>query len=179
MAWAGSTLVLAATHRDLGATENRQHVAIDPFQSNYWDDVGRLAVERAGLAGWTEVYEEYSSLQLPQLVKSGEEYDIVYIDGSHLFEDVFIDFYYVCRLVAVNGIVLLDDAAGSQVAKVLRFAQRNLSQALTEIDLGMYRLDGGRGLRYRLARRLGRVQLRAFQRVGKAERLACSMFKDF
>jgi len=179
MACGGSTLVFAASHRDLGCPPKKQHVAIDPFQASAWDDAGRLAIERAGLDGWTDVREALSSNELPRLAESREEYDIIYIDGSHLFEDVFVDLYYACRIASPNGIMLFDDASDKQIAKVLRFVRRNLGASLREIDLGEFRPDGGRNVKYRVARFLGKTQMRGFQRIGEAGRLAATVFKDF
>jgi hypothetical protein len=104
---------------------------------------------------------------------------LVYIDGSHLFEDVFIDFYYVARLLRDGGIVAFDDCADSNVAKVLRFITRNLNSVLTELDLDPYRLDSGRPLRYKAAKFLGKVQMRAFRKTGPAERSWDAKFSDF
>src|SRR4051812_29031097 len=41
MACGGSTLTFASTLRDLGQAPNRQHIAIDAWQSDGYDDVGR------------------------------------------------------------------------------------------------------------------------------------------
>ena len=40
----------------------------------------------------------------------GERFDMIYIDGSHEFDEVFVDAYYSYRLLSPGGIMLLDDS---------------------------------------------------------------------
>ena len=45
----GSCLVYTASHRDLaklGAKPEKQHTTIDPFQQDYWNDVGLLVTKK-------------------------------------------------------------------------------------------------------------------------------------
>lgn len=179
MCFGGSALVFTASHRDLGRPAARQHTALDPFQTSVWDEAGLVAVEREGLREHLDFRPAFSSLELPRLVNEKALFDLVYIDGSHLFEDVFIDFYYVARLLSDGGMVAFDDCADSHVAKVLRFITRNLNGTFKEVELGPYRMDGGKRLRYRVARLLGKTQLRAFQKTGAAERNWDAPFVDF
>lgn len=72
-------------------------------------------------------------------MQSGREIDTVYVDGSHLFEDVFIDFYYSCRLLKEEGYILFDDSTDEHVKKVLGFIRSNMKDHLQEIDLSPYR----------------------------------------
>jgi hypothetical protein len=104
------------------------------------------------------------------MVAAGERYDLIYVDGSHVFEDVFIDAYYSFRLVSENGVVLFDDCRHSHVQKVIRFVRRNLKESFEEVDIGPFRLDKGRTMKYRLARLLREIQLTGFRRIGAAAR---------
>jgi len=153
-------------------------MALDPFQTSVWDDAGVLGIERAGLQGYLDFRPAFSCIELPRLVSEKTSFDLVYIDGSHLFEDVFIDFYYVARLLRDGGIVAFDDSADPHIAKVLRFVVKNLAASFREIDLGPYRLDRG-GMRYRAAKWLGKIQVRAFKKTGPAERIWNAKFANF
>jgi predicted O-methyltransferase YrrM len=179
LAFGGSCLTFAALHQEAGAETRRQHVAIDPFQTSVWERLGILAVERAGLAGYVEVREELSCLQLPKMVEHGEEYGMVYVDGSHLFEDVFVDAYFACRLLSEGGIMLFDDCRIPQVKKAIRFLRSNMTDCLEDVDLGPFREDQGRSLKYRAARALNEVQMTAFKRIGPAARKWDASFHDF
>jgi predicted O-methyltransferase YrrM len=179
LCFGGSALIFTSSHRDLRHRPERQHVAVDPFQMTVWDEAGLLAVEKAGLAGFLDVRPTFSHLELPALLSQKTAFDLVYIDGSHLFEDVFVDFYYIARLLNSHGVVVFDDCADPNVAKVLGFAANNLSLSLEELDLSRHRLDGGRPWRYRIAKFLAKNQLRAFRKTGNASRNWDAPFADF
>jgi hypothetical protein len=179
LCFGGSGLVFTASHRDLGHAPVRQHLVLDPFQSGVWDDCGIQVIERAGLAGYMDFRPAFSSLELPRLVGEGASFDLVYVDGSHLVEDVFVDAYFVTRLLAEGGVVSFDDSADPHVHKVLRFLRTNCGAGLEEIDLAPYRADRGRSLRYRAARMLGKVQMTAFRRVGNITRSWNAPFRSF
>ena len=177
LAMGGSCLVFTQTHKELGASPEHQHVAIDPFQRSPWiDEAGLLAVERDNLSGYLDFREDYSCYVLPGLIKAGAKFNLVYIDGSHLFEDVFVDFYYVARLLEEGGIMLFDDSTNPHIRKVVRFVRRNLASSLPEFDLAPYRPPD---IAYRIALALGRVQLRAFQRIASPVREWDSVYRNF
>ena len=48
---------------------------------------------------------------LPTLLPGKEQFDIVYVDGSHLADDVLIDGIYGWRLLKPGGIIIFDDLA--------------------------------------------------------------------
>lgn len=50
---------------------------------------------------------EPSELALPNL--ETDPLDLVLIDGSHAFPHVFIDYFYSSRLLAVGGVMVIDD----------------------------------------------------------------------
>jgi cephalosporin hydroxylase len=179
LCFGGSCLVFTASYRDIGAIPAKQHVAIDPFQRKVWDDSGLLSVERAGLADYLDFRPAFSSVELARMVERGDQFDIVYIDGSHLFEDVFVDFYFVSRLLAESGLAVFDDSNDPHVRKVLRFIRSNLSSSFAEVDLAPYRCDQGRSVRFRVARIFGRNQMTVFRRVGAASREWNARFANF
>ena len=171
--------MVTSSHRDLGRNALGQHVVIDPYQQAVWDNCGLVAAERADLSGYLDFRERSSSRELAKLSGEGFQVDLAYIDGSHLIEDVFVDFYFVSRLLSERGIVLFDDSSSAHVWKVLRFIETNLKANFVPFDLRSYRADAGRSLKYRLAGPLRRRQLQAFQKVGPAERAWNSDFCNF
>jgi hypothetical protein len=179
LCYGGSCLVFTASHKDLGASPAQQHTAIDPFQREYWDDIGLLLTEKAGLADYLEFIPEKSCIALPELLKAGRTYDLVYIDGSHLFEDVFVDLYFVTRLLNPGGVVALDDSSDPHIAKVLKFVRTNLRDILLPVDLAEYREDQGKNLKYKVGRMTGRLQLTAFKKTNKSDREWNVRFENF
>jgi hypothetical protein len=179
LSFGGSCLVFTASHRDLGHEPDGQHVALDPFQQKVWDDSGLLITERAHLSGYLDFRPRFSSIELPCLLEKGDKFDLAYIDGSHLFEDVFVDFYFISQLLADSGVVAFDDCSDPHVAKVLGFIRRNYSRSFEELDLGPYRCDHGLSFGYRIAKAFGRMQMTAFRKIGPAVREWSSSFVNF
>jgi len=179
LAFGASSLIFTESHRELNRPPQKQHIAIDPFQSDYWDACGLMVNERAGLGGYLELVERYSCFELPALAQKNLKFGLVYVDGSHQFEDVFVDFYFINRLVEDGGIVAFDDSSDRQVAKVLRFIDANLNSGWERVDLAPFRADGGKSLKWRVGGLLGKQQLVAYKKIGNGLRNADDAFKQF
>jgi|SRR5579862_545473 len=169
MAFGGSSLIFAETGKEVCGTAYR-HVSIDPFQSTVWDGVGVTCVESAGLSPWVELVQEPSSLALPRFLAEGRRFGVIYIDGSHLFEDVFVDAYFSARLLSNGGYLLFDDSSNRHVAKVLAFIDKNVPSLERAPD---------RTLRQRIARLLKKRQLTVYRRQGVIERSWDSALQNF
>jgi len=174
LSFGGSALAFCASHRDNEFAGVTQHVAIDPFQTTNWDSCGLLAIERAGLSSYLDFRPSYSAIELPAMFKVGDQFGLIYVDGSHLFEDVFIDVYFGIRMLRQNGVILLDDSSDPHVAKAIRFLRT--IPGLQELDLAKH---NSRPLRYRAARLLGKAQLTGFRRVGSVNREWNAAFQRF
>lgn len=75
--------------------------------------------------------------------------------------------------------MLFDDCRISHVKKTMRFIRSNLKDSLEEVDLGPFRMDKGKSLKYRAARALHEVQMTAFKRIGPVARKWDASFHDF
>ncbi len=104
---------------------------------------------------------------------------MVYVDGSHLFEDVFVDFYFLRQLLSEGGIILFDDSSDPHVAKVVCFIRNNFREQLSPFCLDPFRPDKGRPLKYRLAKILRRNHLTAFKKIGDCELSWNAPFRNF
>lgn len=161
----GSAIIFTASHRQAGSPPMAQHTAVDPFETTGWNDSALVALDNAGLRGYLDFRPGFSSIVLPSLMREGARFELIFIDGSHLFDDVFVDFYFSSRLLTDDGVVAFDDSTNAHVRKVLRFIRTNCG-CLLPVDLSPYRADKGTGLRYRTAKALGRTQLTAFRKIG-------------
>jgi predicted O-methyltransferase YrrM len=112
-----SSLHIAAA---LAGRPRAQHIIVDPFQSTDWHGIGVANLDRAGV-DFYELREEPSELVLPQLLRDGVEFDLVFIDGLHTFDQTMLDMYYANRLIAVGGYIILDDANWASVSKVVSY----------------------------------------------------------
>jgi predicted O-methyltransferase YrrM len=63
---------------------------------------------------------------LPRLCERGEQFDLVFIDGNHRFDDVFVDFHFTRRLAAPEASVVLDDTWLPSVRTVASWVETNL-----------------------------------------------------
>jgi predicted O-methyltransferase YrrM len=85
------------------------HVIIDPFQATDWSNVGWQLLRSAGLETIARLLLQPSSMALPQLIAEGLTADAAFIDGSHRFHEVFVDLYFLRKIVRPGGIIVLDD----------------------------------------------------------------------
>lgn len=122
MAYGISTLFMLQGHQDNGGGE---HVAIDPYQSTWWEGIGLLNVERAGFDGMFQCIEAPSFVALPQLLAQDKKFDFIFIDGNHRFEFTLVDFFYADKLLKPGGHVMFHDTWLPSIRKVLSFIYRN------------------------------------------------------
>lgn len=64
---------------------------------------------------------------LPRLCDRGEQFDLIFIDGGHRYDDVFVDFHYSRRLAAAGASVVLDDTWLPAIRTVARWVETNLA----------------------------------------------------
>lgn len=125
LAYGSSALAIGEALCSTGSA-NVSHIVIDPFQTTSYANVGWDAMRAAGLADHTTFIGEPSSVTLPRLVADGVAVDAAFVDGSHRFHEVFVDLYFLRKLVRPRGLIILDDAEWPSVATALRYFDRNL-----------------------------------------------------
>ena len=125
LAYGSSALAIAEALCSTGEPDV-SHVVIDPFQATAYDNVGWNVLTAAGLATQTTFIQEASSIALARLASDGFTADAAFVDGSHRFHEVFVDLYYLRKLVRPGGLIILDDAAFPSVAAALRYFDLNL-----------------------------------------------------
>jgi predicted O-methyltransferase YrrM len=103
-----------------------RHVVIDPFQDEAYRDVGWELMTGAGLGGVAELIREPSSLALPRLLTGGLVADAAFVDGSHRFHEVFVDLYFLRKIVKPGGLIILDDDWAPSIRTAVSYFERNL-----------------------------------------------------
>jgi GR25 family glycosyltransferase involved in LPS biosynthesis/predicted O-methyltransferase YrrM len=79
-------------------------------------------------------YIDYSNNILPKLIQENKIYNLVYIDGSHLEDDVYDDMCNAHQLIESGGIMLMDDAGFDYnkttgiIGAIKRFLNKNASE---------------------------------------------------
>lgn len=125
LAYGSSALAIGEALCSMGGRDV-SHIVIDPFQATAYDYVGWDALNAAGLAAQTTFIAEASSIVLARLAAEGLTADAAFVDGSHRFHEVFVDLYFLRKLVRPGGLIVLDDAASPSVAAALRYFDLNL-----------------------------------------------------
>jgi predicted O-methyltransferase YrrM len=115
----GEALVSVGARRPL-------HVVIDPMQATEWSNVGWRMLRAAGLDTIARLVLQPSSLALPQLVAEGLTADAAFVDGSHRFHEVFVDLYFLRKIVRPGGMILLDDHWWPSVRTAERYFELNM-----------------------------------------------------
>lgn len=142
LAYGTSALAIAEALLVNGASDDA-HVIIDPFQDQF-DDAGWDLLISAGLSSLSSLERERSQLVLPRLAGRGFVADAAFVDGSHVFGNVFVDLFFLGELVRPGGLIILDDCEWLAVATAGRYFEVNAGWRIEETDretrLRAYRL---------------------------------------
>lgn len=125
LAYGSSALAIGEALLTVGAPDPR-HIVIDPFQQQAFANVGWDLLRDAGLDSIATLVEAPSSIALPQLVADGIVADAAFVDGSHRFHEVFVDLYFLRKVVRPGGLIVLDDDWTPSVRTAVRYYERNL-----------------------------------------------------
>ncbi|WNF00893.1 class I SAM-dependent methyltransferase [Streptomyces luomodiensis] len=125
LAYASSALAIGEALVTVAPPRPR-HIIIDPFQEREWSNAGWDLLRSAGLDAIASLMLAPSSIALPQLLTEGLVADAAFVDGSHRFHEVFVDFYYLRKIVRPGGLIVIDDAWAPSVRTALRYYERNL-----------------------------------------------------
>ena len=102
------------------------HLIVDPLQATEWSNVGWGLLRSAGLDTIARLVLAPSSLALPELVSQGLVADTAFVDGSHRFHEVFVDFYFLRKIVRPGGVVVLDDHHWPSVRTAAHYFEVNM-----------------------------------------------------
>jgi predicted O-methyltransferase YrrM len=119
----------------IGGNSEARHIVIDPFQSSRpkFANCGLQVLDEAGVLSMVEFIPEKSQITLPRFLGEGRQFDFAYVDGSHLFDAVFLDLIYLGQLVRPEGIIFGDDYQAPAVERAVSFCITNLGWKLEEL----------------------------------------------
>jgi predicted O-methyltransferase YrrM len=110
------------------------HVVIAPNQDTRFGDCGLQFLEEAGVSGMVKHHASESRVSLPRVVSEGRRFDLAVVDGNQRFDAVFVDLYYLGRLLRPGGIVFVDDYHLPGIARASSFFQANHGWSLEEVS---------------------------------------------
>jgi predicted O-methyltransferase YrrM len=125
LAYASSALAIGEALVTVNPPRPR-HIIIDPFQERDWSNVGWDLLRSAELDSIASLILAPSSIALPQLVTEGLVADAAFVDGSHRFHEVFVDLYFLRKIVRPGGLIIMDDAETPSVLTAVRYYEQNL-----------------------------------------------------
>ena len=131
LAYGVSALHICRALVESGASEVR-HVALDPFQETSFANCGLQALEQAGVSSLVEFHAELSQIALPRFLKEQRCFDYAFVDGNHRFDSVFVDLFYLGRLLRKGGVILLDDYQLPGIRRAVSFYVTNLKWRVEE-----------------------------------------------
>ena len=121
----GSSALAIAEALLIGGPPKPRHVIIDAFQDRF-NDAGWDAITTAGLGDVCCLIREPSQIVLPRLMTEDFVADAAFVDGSHLFHNVFVDLYFLGKVTRPGGLVILDDCDWPSVATAARYFELNV-----------------------------------------------------
>jgi predicted O-methyltransferase YrrM len=124
LAYGASALAIAAAIVGGDDGTAARHLIIDAFQDSF-DDAGWKALVDAGLGTTCQLLRERSQCVLPTLTAEGLVADAAFVDGSHMFHNVFVDLFFLRELVRPGGLIILDDCDWPSVATAVNYFETN------------------------------------------------------
>jgi hypothetical protein len=110
-------------------------------------ELARKIASSQDRSGALEIRMGLSQDLLPGLVQSGAMFDLALVDGGHRFDDVFVDTYYVARLLRPGGYMVLDDTWMPSIRHVVAWLRTNMTGVWTALPdvpgVSVFRRTGG------------------------------------
>ncbi|MEO6247437.1 MAG: class I SAM-dependent methyltransferase [Sphingomicrobium sp.] len=107
------------------------------------DRTGEKVIAVADMAARHQLIERNSVEVLPELYRSGEQYDVIFLDGWKTIDHLWVDTFYCAKMLRVDGAIVFDDARMASVRKAVELLKSHYQ--FEEIDI--YRALGGHRLR--------------------------------
>lgn len=108
---------LAAIHE----ARTGSHTSIDPLPGRFAIGVGPLQAKKVDMEHAFRFIKEKSSIALADLERSKERFELIFIDGSHRFDDALMDFTLAAEICPLDGCIVLDDMWMPSVKRVVSF----------------------------------------------------------
>jgi predicted O-methyltransferase YrrM len=101
------------------------HTAIDPFEETDWNGIGLMKVKEVGMQKFFEFMPERSHPALTRLADHKQLFEIIFIDGAHLYDVAFADFVLADAVCPKGCYILLHDSWMSSVQRIISFIEKN------------------------------------------------------
>lgn len=97
-----------------------RHTTIDPFP---WHGIAYANAREVGMP--LDVINEISERAAVDLVRAGRQFDVIFIDGNHRFDNCLLDFTLLAKACNIDGYIIIDDMWMKSIRAVASFIQTN------------------------------------------------------
>eukprot|EP00040_Diaphanoeca_grandis_P001404 m.18412 g.18412 ORF g.18412 m.18412 type:complete len:294 (+) comp12001_c0_seq1:73-954(+) len=145
LACGASAATIMQGHADSSGSTRGKHIAIDPaallkstdedgLQKNGFDGIGVEVIEKLGLSDGFELKPHPSHGALPDILRElGENtFQLVLVDGMHLFDFMLLEAYYADLLLDVGGYLVFDDTWMPATQRVIMFIIHNRHYSIVD-----------------------------------------------
>jgi len=118
-----STVYFLAAIRENGVG---YHTAVDPVQRG--EEFHGIGSRHAHTLGMSDIFRWIEDRSVPVLVhcaERDEKFEMIFINGSHRFDDVLVDFTLSAALCPMGGCIILDDMWLPSIYRVAAFIRSN------------------------------------------------------
>ena len=119
----------------IGGNQPIKHVVVDPYQESRFANCGLQFLEDAGVKALVEHHSAASEIVLPLLVAEAARFDLAFVDGNHRFDAVFVDLFYLGRLLQPGCVIIVDDYQLPGVRRAAAFYVTNLGWSVEKISV--------------------------------------------
>lgn len=121
LAYGLSAAYLLSAHSKCGG----HHTALDPYQERDFQNVGLENIRTLELSEHFTFVPEPAHEALPRLKAEGQHFDLIFIDGGHLFDQTLVSFFHSHYLLPIGGTVMIHDTWMRSIQMVLSFIEKN------------------------------------------------------
>ena len=123
LAYGISSLFILESLKELGNAD-KSHVIFEPYPDEYWNNIGLLNIQRAGLEHLADFRKTFSSDGLIDLIKQNRSIQFAYIDSTKVFDILMADFFLINKILDIGGVIVFDDCAFPGIRKLVRYISK-------------------------------------------------------
>ena len=109
----------------LAKNKSGHHTAVDPDVCKHWHGIGIAHVSALGMESVFRYIEEPSVRAGVDLMRERSNFDVIFVDGSHRFDDAMSDFYLYAPLCGIGGRIIFDDMWMPSIQSAVAFVRAN------------------------------------------------------
>jgi len=109
----------------IAKNKSGHHTAVDPDVRRHWHGIGLAHVNALGMESAFRYIEERSVGAGVDLKRENSSFDVIFVDGSHRFDDVMSDFYLYAPLCGIGGRIIFDDMWMPSIQTAVAFVRTN------------------------------------------------------